>query len=416
MKTNNEIKTNESNIYENYFALAVFGLFVLWFILFSIKPHSREIFLFFRSFEDLFADFFNVLRYVSERDVYFNEVNGFDSKEYLPLAYVIFYPFSRWNNYAQMSLSDCWNSTISLYSCFLFLFINLFLLFHSLSCLCKKYKVSDKVIYALFCSNIMLSSAERANIVFLAVTFLNYFITFYDSESKKLRYFAAFSLAFSATLKIFPVIFIVMYIPTKQYKEFIATVITGLLLAFLPFLFFKHGFGNIAQLYNNVRGSAAHDAGYFSGYGGILPIFVHRFFGVKLGLNANITLLLVRLSKYLVILASIASFFLFFIQYKTLTLWEKVELLMFPLIFFPNTNKGYCGLYLFCLTVLFFATTKDRTKLENIFFTVLLIIAFAPVEIFKSGINRQLHEAIFLLIGFYTIFLRIKFLIANKAS
>ncbi len=217
MKLASELSENQRNKYLDYFTYAMFGLFVIWAFIFSFKWYGRQSALFLRSFDDLFADFFNPLTYVKERDVYFSEKNGFGyNKEYLPLSFVIFYFFARLDHYDTMTLADCWDSRIGMFSCFLFLFINIAVLFHSLVCLCKKYGLKDKVVYALFCSNIMLFSIERANIIFLSVAFLNYFLCFYDSVEKNKRYFACFSLAFSATLKIFPVIFIVMFLPQKK--------------------------------------------------------------------------------------------------------------------------------------------------------------------------------------------------------
>ncbi|GEM_PF-4747755 len=234
-------KTLQERRLESIFSATLLGMAALWLMLFLCGRNSTMSLLFYNQLSDLWADFFNPLRYVSGRDVYFNETNGLGEKEYLPLVYMLFYPFSRLEEYGTMTLQDCWHSNLSLISCNLYLLINVFLLFHSLQALCKRYAVNGNVIFALFCSNIMLFSVERANIVFLSAAALNYFLAFYDAADKKLRIFASVALAVSATVKIFPVLFIALYIPRKMTKEFCVTVAAGLLLSFLPFLFFKHG-------------------------------------------------------------------------------------------------------------------------------------------------------------------------------
>ncbi|MCR4924836.1 MAG: glycosyltransferase 87 family protein [Clostridiales bacterium] len=393
--------------YENYYFLGAIGLFLLWFILFSFRPNSRECLIFFRKFEDLFADFFNVLRYVSERDVYFNEVNGLGQKEYLPLAYMIFYPFSRFDDYARMSLADCWHSQWGMFTCFLFLFINLILLLHSLLALCKKYSVDEKIAYALFCSNVILLSIERANIVFLSAVFLNYFLVFYDSQNARERLFACFALAFSATLKIYPVLFILLYLPKKRYKEFFTTVIMGLLLAFLPFLFFKQGFANIPQLVKNVL--VASNTGFFTAYGGCFSPLVFdacRF----LGMNENVSMMFVGLSRYFVILLTLISLALFFIHHDSLKRWDKLTLLLFPFLYLPSTNRRYCGLFIFSLVILYFATLPERKKASNILFLVLFLIAFTPLEFFESGLNSLIHQRIIFFICAVSLFSRTRFI------
>ncbi len=390
---------------ENLFAFLSMGLFTLWFLCFCYRPHSRESFLFFRSFEDLFADYFNVLRYVCERDVYFNPVNGPGEKEYLPLAYMIFYPFSRFDNYAQMSLPDCWHSNWSLFSCCLFLTGNILLLLHSLQSLCKKLKVDDKISYILLCSNIMLFTVERANIILLAASFLNYFFVYYDSKNNKERLFACISLAISATLKIFPVVFIVFYLPRKQYKDFFTTIIIGLLLAFLPFLFFKHGFGNIPQLIKNV--TIAGNTGLFAAtYGCTFSHFIVRLYQ-NLGIDSNLSIPLVKIVRYAVVGLAVLAFLLFFIRHETLKQWDEMTLILFTLLFLPSTSRRYSGLFIFPLVIVYFATLADRKKITNVALFFLFLIAFTPFELFESGINMYIHQRIIFFIGVFVLFSRL---------
>lgn len=397
-------KTLQERRLESIFSATLLGMAALWLMLFLCGRNSTMSLLFYNQLSDLWADFFNPLRYVSGRDVYFNETNGLGEKEYLPLVYMLFYPFSRLEEYGTMTLQDCWHSNLSLISCNLYLLINVFLLFHSLQALCKRYAVNGNVIFALFCSNIMLFSMERANIVFLSAAALNYFLAFHDAADKKLRIFASVALAVSATVKIFPVLFIVLYIPRKMTKEFCVTVAAGLLLAFLPFLFFKHGFANIPQLFRQV--TASNKAGVVNGYGGVLSMIVRRL--AQGFFSQPITVRLMYAARGFVAAAALLSLGLFFFRRGSLTRWQELELLLFAFLYLPGTNRSYVGLYLFPLVIVFFASQKERPAMENAMLAGLMLIAFSPLEFLRPGQNLTLHKFIFLAIGIYGIAVRIR--------
>jgi len=121
--------------------------YLLHLILLCCNPHSRggQLNIFYASLEDFFADFFNVLRYVAGRDVYFNEIGGYQESPYLPLCYMLIYPFSCLNNYTAMSLSDCWHSQISMMSAFMYTLFSIFVFVHALVLLMKKHNVNAEV-------------------------------------------------------------------------------------------------------------------------------------------------------------------------------------------------------------------------------------------------------------------------------
>lgn len=396
----------KEDAYINVFFFTMLFLFFMWFALWCRSPNGRESNIFFGKLCDMFADFFNVLRYISEKNPYFNTVNGFSEKEYLPLAYFILYPFSLLNNYANMSLEDCWHSNISVFSCFLYITICLFFLFNSLQCLCKKYGLSSKIIYALFFSSVVVRSIDRANIFFLAASSLNYFLVFYDSEVKKERIFACFALAFAATLKIYPVIFILLYVASKNYKEVSLTIIIGLLLAFLPFLFFRHGFGNILRLYENVK--LANEYDFFGDFAGALARPV--MFLTQNILHMEGGMIFVKITRYLILSLSVLSLSLLFIKSETLKTWDKFVILTFSVLYFPNTNKLYTGMYIFPLVILFFATLNERIKIKNWLILVLFVIALCPFQVYEDFCWQLLH-IVPLVIGLIVICMRIKYLV-----
>ena len=90
----------------------VFAVLVAIFIGLSVFHSPVELFnhqecVIFRAGDDFMADFFNLQRYIADRDPYFNEVNTRSEHGYLPLSYLIVLPFNNLCDYAHMSLEDC---------------------------------------------------------------------------------------------------------------------------------------------------------------------------------------------------------------------------------------------------------------------------------------------------------------------
>ncbi len=184
-------------------------------------------------------------------------------------------------------------------------------------------------------------------------------------------------------------------------------------MAFLPFLFFKRGFANIPMLLTQVKNSGF--SGVLGGYRGVLPKFVQEIF-TNFSMGDAFIQIIAKLLRYFTLVISLFSFCLFFIKHETLSEWEKMELLMFTLMFFPSGNAAYCGLYLFSLVILYLATISERSRKHNILLLIMFIFALLPIEILpkdQSIHSLDVHKFIFLLIGCYTVFSRIKTLVIS---
>jgi hypothetical protein len=76
---------------------------------------------------------------------------------------------------------------------------------------------------------------------------LHFFVCFYGSEDKTKRLLAALALACAAVLKVHPVLFGLLYLPQKRYKDAFLSAIFTLILGFGPFFFLKgHFFDNLS--------------------------------------------------------------------------------------------------------------------------------------------------------------------------
>jgi len=368
--------------------------YIIHLILLCRNPSGSQLNIFFGSLKDFFADFFNVLRYVAGRDVYFNEIGGGQESPYLPLSYMLLYPFSCLNNYGSMSLSDCWSSRISIMSVFMYTFFSLAVFIHALVALIKKYNVNKIILLPILLSNIVLFSVERGNLVIISAAGAFYFLAFFDSENRMLRYFALFMLVFASVLKFYPVILGFLLLKEKRYKDILYCIILGVLLTILPFFFFKRGLMNIPLLLSNLKlHYEAYRYGIFPRFG-VSHLFYHI---VRKLLNNEIGPTVYIITQISIRLICVFSVFL---SYKTKDEFLSLALLIFPILFFPTNSGYYCGVYLMPLIVM----TPNlflKNKKTGIIFIIYSILCLQCIQIlFKIFNLTQLFVNFFTLLIF----------------
>ena len=372
---------------------------------------QRNIFAF--GMDDYLADFLNLLRYVAERDPYFNIINGVEQKIYLPLIYLIVYPFSKLDNFAEMSsLQEAWNSKLGNFSAFSFMGFCIFLLMYSLNVIRKKYNLSPFILTGIIFSNVFIYSIERANIAFLTSACVGLFIAFYNSKSSKEKLIAIIALAVAATLKIYPVLFGCLYFEKRQFREIFLSALLTVFLIFAPFLFFKRGFNNIPQLIENIRLNKGYsNFKISSGYS-----FTHLIYYLltKLNISSGKVDFFSNISYIILFIVSILSIIISaFVKNK----WLTIALLTMTVLFIPVTvSRWYCGLYMFPLIIIFFGTVEERSTVFNIFSLIVFIIWLSPFQLraisnhFIIGSNRYISNIFFL------IFFLVVFIISFKQS
>lgn len=358
----------------------MFLVILVFFVLFIINPEGSQLNVFFLKTDDFFADFFNVLRYISEKDPYHNEINGLGEKCYFPLAYILLYPFTYLDNYTSMSLVDCWHSDMSIISCVIFAFLSCLIFVHSLFVLVKD-KLGWQIYFILLLSYIFLFSIERGNFIVLTACAINYYLAFYKSKVICLRYWALIALCFAVTLKVYPALLGLLLLKEKRYCDILFCIVVTTGLVFLPFLFFENGFDNIAQLFNNIKLNSSSYSPYriYPRYSlSSLLYVILALFKVSDTVISPVLLL----SRVAIVLLSLVSLYLAF---KVKDLWKTLALLTVVLIFLPTNSALYCGLYFFPVIILFFRN-EIVVKREMIY--ILLFCMFLnPIQIMVKGFN-----------------------------
>ena len=368
--------TEKSTIQKIFFCGIMTVLVFLFFKGFVSDPRGMQLNVFFGGMNDMFADFFNVLRYISEKDPYFNEINGYGEKAYLPLSYLILYPFSRLESYSTISLYQAWFSRMSTISVVLFLVFSLGVLFASLSSLYGNNKYKFWILFLLLFSGISLFSIERANLIIFTSGCIVVFIASYRSDNKVYKYIGLVFLCIAATLKVYPILLGILLLKDKDYRSIIFCAIVTFLLVFVPFKFFEHGYSNFYQLLNNVKISSVN-------YGPerIFPRFsvpnLMYIVSQTYHFSESLTQIVISISKIIVIVLSIASLTLVFLVKER---WKELALVIFVLLQVPTNSALYCGLYFFPVIILFFIKTEFK-KIDWLY--ILLFCVFLnPYQLF----------------------------------
>lgn len=343
------------------FCISMFTLGLITLILFLQNPQGSQRSLLFPDQDDYFMDFFNTLNYTANRNPYQDGYGGLVNRNYLPLAYLILYPFSKLGDFIHELPKEIRPEQAAMIGCFVFLLLS-FGMFFYLMYEGKSGKRIEKLLTTLACacSGLILYNIDRANTIVLAVAFLWLFLLFYKDENVLYRHLALIGLAISTALKVYPVIFGVLLIYEKRWKEAAWAIAYGMIAVFLPFLFFKEGFAAIPQLLYNVQ---LNSKKY---YGGSFSIVTNHIFDTTKIMSIGF-----HIAK--VLMVGVTAF-----AWTQKTFWKQILLLTCALLLSPTHSGYYCGLYLF-IPLIFFLNEEEHNKLDW-GYLVLFILAVSPLQ------------------------------------
>lgn len=364
--------------YEKVFIAAILILFSFFAIGFISEFAGDQANIFFAKTGDYMADYHNVAKCCAEKNIYhFGEVDTLSHEHaYPPLTYMIFYYLSKCANYLNLGAFEAGRGTtigLAVSSFFMFFISALFyvILYDAYNGK-KSYKFLLSM--ALLLSSIFIFSFERGNTIILAAGCLFFFILNYKSDNKIIRELAFIALAVAAALKAYPALFGILLIFEKQYKEAIRLAVYGLVFTFLPFLFFKGGFGNIPIWINNL--SANSNVYNY----GVFPRFNFRFFASRISdptLKESVYRIFPKIDFLLCGTATLLSFF----HDKT---WKKILQLLLVIVILPVNSAEYCGLYLFLAIILFF-NEEQKTKFDWLYLALFILILNPYQMIYRGG-------------------------------
>lgn len=218
---------------------------------------------------------------------------------------------------------------------------------------------------------------ERGNSVWLCVAFTMIFVNWYDSPKKMERGVAILSLAIAAAIKIYPAAFGLLLIRHKKWKEALEAIIAGVLVMFVPFVFFTKENRSVTLWISNIINCNKE--------------FQNIGLGLKLNLSNTMqffeALCGAKLSGFTTVLTiAILVFDCVMVAFnRKLDEWKAIALLSLLMILIPGFSWTYTMLFIIIPVVIFLG--KDNRYKKDYIYLVLFILCltlFPPCEQFQA--------------------------------
>ena len=334
-----------------------------------------------------FTDFFDHIRrfYLGLDSVYQEGMHAC----FPPLAYCIYFLISRvlYNDNIEAPQDLSVSGSGMLVICMLTAMFALFFVFSFDRLFQTEQSVGKKLLaFLLFCSYPFWLAIERGNMSQMVLILLMYAIAFMDSEKKVEREAALVLIAFAAGLKLYPAIWGVLYLSEKRYRETGRLLIYGILLFFVPFVFFQ-GVDGFRVFLRNISAVG-------SGTTGITIAGLCGRIAEVIGLSLEVGHLAGRILSVLYL----GIVVLLCIQNKKS--WQTIALLTSLMIIFVAASGTYCLIY-WVIPFLCFMNElyqrKSYRKLDYVY-AVLFALVFAAYPVRALGSSGMLYVALYLLI------------------
>ena len=273
------------------------------------------------------------------------------------------------------------------YTYFLYLFIVISLSIYFIYQLLWQmpwYKKTLLIFILFFLSYPVLFSIDRGNFEFLLFVALLASLYFYI---KKNYLISAICLALAIAMKIYPALFLLLFIVDKKYREAIISVVIAVLLTLVSLLFFQGGLvANFLYLFSmsNINNNMilVDLINLTSRNGNVVQRSVSLLTLIKISiieLQLNPSPFVVEnfskiYSVLSVIIAVPLSIYTIFFEKE---MWKKVALIIFAMLLLPSISADY-RLLLVYLPLVLFLNTEGEGKLDPVY-TILFVLLLIPI-------------------------------------
>ena len=229
----------------------------------------------------------------------------------------------------------------------------------------------------LLFSGIMIFAIERGNSVVNTLAMLLMAFALRDGERPWQREAALLLIAAAAGFKVYPCIFGLLYLFEKRYREAFRLLVYGVLIFFVPFLWFGgvQGFSRFLQNQQEIQSSVRSD--YFTSIPSIASYLAAEF-----GWDAGVALPIGKAvaAVFAVLLAAGV-----WLQKK---LWLRVTLMVSLFTLVPGWSAEYMGIYMMLPFVLFYCDDQGsrwQALYTALFAGVFILLPFgAPLNAHTS--------------------------------
>lgn len=212
---------------------------------------------------------------------------------------------------------------------------------------------------------------ERGNSVWLCVAFTIIFVNWYDSPKKLERAAAILSLAVAASIKIYPAAFGLLLIRHRKWKEALEAIIAGVLVMFVPFVFFTKENRSVALWISNIINCSKEfqndGLGFKLNLSNAMQI-VEAWFSVDLSVLIKVLVSVVLLLNCMLVVFD-----------RKMEEWKAVTFLSLLMIMIPGFSWTYTLLFM-VVPLILFLNSKSGAK-SSWGYLVLFVLLFAVIPI-----------------------------------
>lgn len=392
----------------NFFVILLFALSIIYFILLTKNPNGIQKELFFLNCKCFMGDFFEVLQTSSDNNPYFNKIGG----GYLPFSYVFLSPFNKLVDYSNTTLQKCWSNPRALMSALFFTFSSGIIFIISLFCLCKEKNYPYILIILPLISGTFWRTLERGNLITITVSFVCFFLAYYNNKNKLLKVFALLSLSIASVFKIFPCVFALLLFREKKWKEVIIYTILTIALIIIPFFFLENSFTcNFSQLLKNLNKYSAIFSNFSipkfgMGYGA-LHVLSSAYSLINGPLNTEEYAICYSIAQFFNTLMKIIVIICCWISLFTKNNYRSMLFICMSILFFPISSETYCSLYIIPLLFQYLAENNDSNQVS--FDDFAYIILLSPLQFkFLEIDNYQAINLSMILLLFINLYKELK--------
>ena len=322
---------------------------------------SKQSFLFLK--QDRYMDYFNTLKV--SKNVYSDVGTG---RGYFPFTYILLniIDFIIYDSYASYFITFIWVCI------FLILFYSVFL---------KKWNLLG-ITLITFLSYPLIFAFDRGNIEYLVLALLLLFFIFYKKEKYKT---AAVLLAFPICMKLYPAVFILLFIKKKKLKEFFVCGIASILTMIASYCLLGGTLKSIPIAIDNFS--------YFTDVYALTKNgvqFSHTVWSSMNYCNLLLSNTLINadyITIYTISIAIISLFLTAYIIFIEKEEWKIITILTVMMITFPHVSFDYTLIHMY-IPIVFFIMSKNTTKKEGILYSVLFGMTIIPMNWFQYIQNR----------------------------
>lgn len=210
---------------------------------------------------------------------------------------------------------------------------------------------------------------ERGNLIILTFVCSFFFCEYYDSENKYVKELAYFSLAFAASLKIYPAILGLLICKKGNGKDVFRLTIYGLVMFFVPFFYFD-GINSVIMLIKDLKITGS---GKYTGLG--MNVSLYNLCNTVAGIFDY------SISHYMIICIYVLVSLVLAIAFIKLNVkWKKQLALIMFIILIPKTNYYYILIFLIIPFVGFLneIMKQEEYNMMNIKYAIIFAIIFVP--------------------------------------